>query len=144
QIQERNVFAGKALQFCAFLAPDQIPEQLVQAGVTLAEDENTQVESEIDEALGLLYRYSLVERAEQTICLHRLVQEVIQEILTFDERQQWMERALLVVNDVFPSGEHGTWPLCEFLLPHALTCAKWTELLKQEKPEGARLLGVTG
>jgi tetratricopeptide (TPR) repeat protein len=39
---------------------------------------------------------------------------------------------------------YGIWTLCEFLLPHALTCAKWTFVLRQKKPEGVRLLNVTG
>ncbi len=144
QLQERNALAGNALQFCAFLAPDQIPEQLVQVGIMMSEAENTQEELEMEEALGLLYRYSLVERTEQTLSLHRLVQEVTQDVLSEEERQQWMERAVLIVNAVFPSGEHGTWPLCEFLLPHARACTKWIEALKQKQPEGARLLSATG
>ncbi len=55
-----------------------------------------------------------------------------------------MEQAVLGVNAVFPSGEHGTWSLCEFLLPHALTCAKSIPVLRQQKLEGMRLLSVTG
>ena len=144
QIVVHSALAGRALQFCAFLAPDQIPEQLVRAGIADAETEETRDALEMDEALGLLHRYSLVERAEQTLSLHRLVQEVMQEVLSEEERQQWMKQAVLVVNAVFPSGEHGTWPLCEFLLPHALICARWVPVLKQKNLEGARLLGVTG
>jgi tetratricopeptide (TPR) repeat protein len=98
----------------------------------------------MDEAPGLLHRYSLVERIEQTLTLHRLVQEVIQDVLAEEERQKWMERAVLVVNAVFPSGAHGTWELCEFLLPHALICAQWISVLRQRKLEGGRLLSGTG
>jgi transcriptional regulator with XRE-family HTH domain len=87
QIQQRNILAGKALQFCSFLAPNQIPEPLVRAGVLLSENEETTNDLEMDEAVGLLHRYSLVERREQTLSLHRLVQEVIQEILSEEERQ---------------------------------------------------------
>ena len=119
QIQERNVLAGKMLQFCAFLAPDQIPEQLMGNATADAETGSTSGAFEMDEALGLLHRYSLIERRERTLSLHRLVQEVIQDVLPEEERQQWMGRAIQSVNDLFPSGEHGTWPLCELLLPHA-------------------------
>jgi len=144
QVQAQNALAGKALQFSAFLAPEQIPEQLVWAGITHAETESTRDALEMDEALGLLYRYSLIERTEQTLSLHRLVQEVLQEVLSEAERHYWMERAVLVVNAVFPSGKHGTWSLCEFLLPHALICAKWTIVLRQKKPEAVHLLRDIG
>ncbi|GHO76378.1 tetratricopeptide repeat protein [Ktedonobacter sp. SOSP1-85] len=137
-IQEQNALAGKALQFCAFLAPDQIPEPLVVAGITASEHPNNTLAT--DEALGLLYRYSLVEWAEQILSLHRLVQEVIQDVLAEEERQQWMGQAVHLVNAVFPSGEYGTWSECEFLLPHALMCAKWILILRHKKLEGARLL----
>src|SRR5215472_16835769 len=97
----------------------------------------------MDEALGLLYRYSLLERVDAMLSLHRLVQEVVQEMLRPEEQQEWMERAVLVVDAVFPSGEYGTWPLCELLLPHALMCERWTLLLELKRPEAARLLNDT-
>ncbi|GHO65594.1 tetratricopeptide repeat protein [Ktedonobacter sp. SOSP1-52] len=138
-IQEQNALAGKALQFCAFLAPDQIPVSLVVAGITASEQPSDTLAT--DEALGLIYRYSLVEWAEQILSLHRLVQEVIQEVLAEEERQQWMEQTVHLVNAIFPSGEYGTWAECEFLLPHALMCAKkWIPVLKHKKLEGAQLL----
>jgi tetratricopeptide (TPR) repeat protein/transcriptional regulator with XRE-family HTH domain len=144
QIQQRNILAGKVLQFCSFLAPNQIPESLVQAGVLLSENEGAVDDLEMDEAVGLLHRYSLIERAEQTLSLHRLVQEVMQEVLSKTERQQWMERALLVVNAAFPSGKHETWSQCEFLLPHALACIEWINTLRMKKREARRLLSATG
>ena len=144
QLQQRNMLAGKALQFCSFLAPDQIPEQLVQAGVPHFENEGAIDELTMDEALGLLHRYSLIERAEQTLSLHRLVQEVMQEVLSEEERYQWMERAVLIIDAVFPSGKHGTWSQCEFLLPHALACIQWINALRLKKREARRLLSVTG
>jgi tetratricopeptide (TPR) repeat protein/transcriptional regulator with XRE-family HTH domain len=144
QIKKRNMLAGKILQFCAFLASDQIPEQLVVDGITPEGTRDTRDALGMDEALGLLYRYSLIERAEQTLSLHRLVQEVMQEVLSGEEKHQWMKRAIRVVNASFPNGEHGTWPLCEFLLSHALMCVKWTLVLEQKEPDGIRLLDTTG
>ncbi len=144
QIQACNPLAGRVLQFCAFLAPDQIPEEFVWYGLTQVKDESQKNTFDMEGALGLLYRYSLIERTHQALSLHRLVQEVMQEILSEEERQQWMVRAVLVVNARFPSGEHDTWPLCEFLLPHALMCATWILVLRQKEAVGVRLLEVTG
>jgi len=139
QIQTCDPLAGQILQFCAFLAPEQIPEQLVWEGI-----DDTIDHLKREEALGLLHRYSLIERREALLSLHRLVQEVMQEVLAEEEREQWMHRAVLAVNAAFPDVDHETWPLCEFLLPHALLGTKWTLLLKQKRHEGARLLAETG
>ncbi len=144
QIQQHNVLAEKVLQFCSFLSPDNIPEPLVQRGVCLSENEGEVNKLEMDEAVGLLHRYSLVERTEHMLSLHRLVQEVMQEVLSEEARQQWMRRAIKMINVFFPSGEHGTWLQCESLLPHALICAKWVSVLDQKKSEDARLLGASG
>lgn len=65
------MLAGKMLQFCAFLAPDQIPEQLMGNVTADAETGSTSGAFEMDEALGLLHRYSLIERRERTFSLHR-------------------------------------------------------------------------
>ncbi len=143
-IQQRNKLAGTILQFCAFLAPDQIPETLVQQAMAHTETAAPPETIVIDEALGLLYRYSLIERANETLSLHRLVQDVICEVLSEEERQQWMERAVLEVNAVFPSAEYESWPLCEYLLPHALTCAEWIKSWRQMRLEGGRLCNNTG
>src|SRR5262249_11391926 len=51
QIQERSVLAAKALQFCAFLAPDQIPEQFAAAGIVLTGTDRTRDAFEVNEAL---------------------------------------------------------------------------------------------
>lgn len=143
-IQQRNALAGTILQFCAFLAPDQIPESLVCQAIAHVETTDPPETIVIDEALGLLYRYSLIERADQTLSLHRLVQDVIREVLSEEERQQWMERAVLEVDAIFPDGDYETWPQCEFLLPHALTCAEWIKGLRRMRLEGGRLCNNAG
>ncbi|GHO98815.1 tetratricopeptide repeat protein [Reticulibacter mediterranei] len=145
QLHERHELVAQALSFCAFLAPDQIPEQMVMdALLSLQKNDNPPDALALDEALGWLHRYSLIERRDQMVSLHRLVQEVIQEVLSEQERELWMQRAVQVVNAVFPSGEHGTWSLCEILLPHALLCAGWLRTMNQQTSQGARLLNNTG
>lgn len=144
-IQRRNVCAGRVLQFCAFLAPDQIPEVLVQAGIRTPEGESRQEEWEMSEALALLHRYSLIERTEQTFSLHRLVQEVIREMLSEEDRQQCLQRAIRATKTAFPENqEFANWSLCDRLLPHALQCIEWTEYEVIEAVDTADLLHVTG
>lgn len=144
QIQQRNMLAGKALQFCSFLAPDQIPEEFVLGRIIPSKGGSTIDALKIDEALGLLHRYSLVERREQTLSIHRLVQEVIQDVLSEEEWQQWAQWVVYVLAYVFPSGEYGTWERCEALLPHALQGTKWIATLKLSGPPEVHLLDVVG
>jgi len=135
-IQQRNALAGTILQFCAFLAPDQIPEMLIRQAMAHTKTADPPETIVIDEALGLLYRYSLIERADQALSLHRLVQDVIRALLSEEERQQWMERAVLEVNAIFPDGKYESWPQCESLLPHALTCVEWMKGLRGTRWRG--------
>ncbi|GHO90763.1 hypothetical protein KSF_008110 [Reticulibacter mediterranei] len=144
QLQAHDDLAGKALTFCSFLAPDQIPEQMVMDALLSLQSDRPPDALALDEALGWVHRYSLIERKDQMVSLHRLVQEVMQEVLSGEEREQWMQRAILAVNAVFPGGEHGSWTRCERLLAHALTSARWMDVLTQPPLEGARLLDKTG
>src|SRR5436309_4681885 len=63
-----------------------------------------------------------------------------------DEAKQMRERRGDRSNFQFSKWEHGTWSLCEVLLPHAFMCAKWATTLRQKNSAaaGARLLSVTG
>lgn len=98
QIQQRNLLAGEALQCCAFLAPHLIPEALIQAGITLSQGKEAVNDLLMSDALGLLHRYSLVERGENnTLTVHRLVQEVLQDIVSEEKREHWMERTVQAV-----------------------------------------------
>jgi hypothetical protein len=144
QIRTQNSLADQALQYCAFFAPDPIPDAFIQTCIELAEEGTALDALELDQALGLLHRYSLIERVQGFLSLHRLVQEVIREVLASDERQVWMERATFVVNANFPDGAYGTWDQYELLLPHALICAEWVKILRPQPLEAGRLLNAVG
>ena len=56
----------------------------------------------------------------------------------------WAERAVRVVDIVFPNVEFPTWALCERLLSHTQACAELISQSSFEFPEGARLLNKAG
>ncbi|HLG77519.1 MAG TPA: tetratricopeptide repeat protein, partial [Ktedonobacteraceae bacterium] len=144
-IKSKSLMASKALQCCAFVAPEQIPEPLVFAALKLAEPEKSSDALTMDEVLGWLHRYSLIERGNLLLSIHRLIQEVIRALLPEAERHQWMEWVVRAVNTHFPSGSYENWSECEQLLPHALVCERWIEQIWQRVPdEGARLLNKMG
>ena len=134
-------YAPHLLNFCAFLAPDDIPLELVQHGSEAycpalhdlfkkAEDE-AEAEEIYNEVLEPLTRYSLVARnlEARTFGLHRLVQAVTRDRLE-DKKREWQERAVRAVADAFPIPEVEQWSLCERLLPHAIAAS---EIIRGEK-----------
>ena len=98
----------------------------------------------MNETIGDLLTYSLVRRtSDHTLTVHRLVQAVLQDMLAEAERRSWAERAVLLVNAVFPHAEHEIWPQCERLLPQALTAIQVIERYQVIGKEAGRLLHET-
>ena len=134
------------LKFCAFLAPDDIPLDLVRCGskeycpalYTLFQQAEDEAEAEeiYNEVLEPLTRYSLVVKnlEARTFGLHRLVQAVTRDRLA-DKQREWQERAVRAVAAAFPVPEIENRRLCARLLPHALVVEKG---LRGEKSDNRR------
>jgi hypothetical protein len=130
--QQESPAAAELLNLCAFLAPDDIPIAALRKGKNRLPDllaETVADELRFDEAVAALRRYSLIERSEDGLFVHRLVQMVARDRLIDDERQVSAEAAVRVVDDSFPqqSDDVRTWSECERLLPHALAAAEFGE-----------------
>jgi tetratricopeptide (TPR) repeat protein len=98
-------------------------------------------------ALKELGDYSLVRQGgEDTVQIHRLVQEVTRARLpAAEERRVWLADCLGVV-DAFATGnphEPRTWAIWEPLRPHVLAVADWAEDVNLAEPTG-RLLSQLG
>jgi nucleoside phosphorylase/tetratricopeptide (TPR) repeat protein len=102
---------------CAFLAPDEIPRDLLSGEVA---DEAT-----LDEAVRTLRRYSLVDSGEGVISVHRLVQRSVRERMSRGEQDAQAGHAVQKVGARFPRdpSDVRTWPECRRLLDHALFTA---------------------
>jgi transcriptional regulator with XRE-family HTH domain len=111
QVLRVNPLAADLLRLCAFLDPDVIPQEVIRAyiqtsGVSLGtEDVDAQIR--VDEAIGLLLRFSMIQRSSkkqgQTLTIHRLVQATIQGAMDKDARHAWIEQTTQVVRRAFPS-----------------------------------------
>jgi len=148
-VQQRSNAAGELLCFCAYLAPDSIPEEILVAGESSLGPVLAPVAADafqLNQALEVLQAYSLIRRnsTEKTLSIHRLVQVVLQEGLEETERRTWAERAMLAVNAAFPEGEFANWERCERLVSHALVCADYIKKRKLISEEGAHLLNRVG
>ena len=141
--------ATSLLNLCAFLAPDDIPVELLNSVVEYLPESLASVASDplaFDDAVDPLRRYSLVEVTAGTISVHRLVQAVTRDRLDGDELKKWAEAAVRIVNKAFPfdSDDVETWPVCSRLLPHALTAAEHAEALDVASDSSGRLMNQTG
>jgi tetratricopeptide (TPR) repeat protein len=127
QVEQRNPAAAELLRLCAFLDPDAIPEDLLQAGSSelgpilqpLVEDDFL-----FNAAIDVLRSFSLIRRLVERNCLalHRLVQVVIKDRLDTPTQQQWAEQVVRVVDAAFPNVAFETWEQCQRYLPQVFAC----------------------
>ncbi|MBF0286074.1 MAG: tetratricopeptide repeat protein [Magnetococcales bacterium] len=132
--------ALEILRFAAFLDPDAIPRDLpLRAG--LVADELA-----LFDALAALARYSLITLKEETISLHRLMQEAVRHGLSEEERKEWAGRAVRVMREVYNFGQNdlSTWEASGRLLPHAQAAADWGRQLEVEEEGASWLWNETG
>ena len=137
------------LNLFAFLAPDDIPIELLNSGVQFLPESLAAVAADalaFDDAVDPLRRYSLIEIIDETISVHRLVQAVTRDRLDGDDQKKWAEAAVHIVNEAFPfdSDNVKSWPVCSRLLPHALAAAGHSEAHDVVLDSTGRLLNQTG
>jgi tetratricopeptide (TPR) repeat protein/transcriptional regulator with XRE-family HTH domain len=134
RVAQQHPAALELLRFCAFLYPDAIPEELLLAGASHLGPVLGPVVADIsqfDGAHTTLRSFSLVQRHPEThtLSFHRLVQVILQEEMSEQEQAEWRQRAVRLLNEVFPSatyysGRKEIWEPGERLLPHVMTCAE--------------------
>ena len=141
--------AADLLRLCAFLHPDAVPEEIFNKGAAELGPNLSAIAADplkLDSAFAQILKYSLLRRDAdaKTLGIHRLVQAVIQDALTKEEKRQRAERAVRAVNGAFPSPEFPNWAQCERFVPQALACASLIEAYGLESEEAARLLNQAG
>src|SRR6266567_4431093 len=149
EVEKQSKAAAQLMNLCAFLAPDDIPRDMLQGGAKyLPKPLSAAVSDQFqwDEVVGALRRYSLTEASEDAVAVHRLVQTVARERLNDTEKKQWSEAAAKVVNEAFPfeSNDYRTWKQCARLLPHALIAAEYAEKAQIAQDSTGRLLNQIG
>ncbi|GAG11015.1 unnamed protein product, partial [marine sediment metagenome] len=105
QVHEASPAAVNLLNLCSFLAPDDIPRDLLREGTrNLPEPLADAIADPLafDKAVATLRRYSLVEVTSDGLSVHRLVQAVNRDRLAEGARKSWAEAAVRLVNDAFP------------------------------------------
>ncbi len=149
-IEQRSALAADLLRVCSLLHPDAIPEELFLQGAVHLGPALVAIETDplaFNNALAVIQSYSLLRRSsrEQTLSMHRVVQAVLADAMTNQERDQWTDHAIAALNALLPEVRHqgwGQWGQCGRLLPHVLTVAAATAT-QQHNLELASLLTKT-
>ena len=150
-VRKESPAALDLLNLCAFLAPDNIPLDIIRDGAKFLPDslaDTAKDQMAFHNAIGALLRYSLIkkDKDKDTISVHQLVQAVIRDRLAEDEHKKWAAAAVEIVNKAYPqeSDDVRTWTDCARLLPHAQTTTAYTEKYGVAAEATARLLNQCG
>lgn len=129
EVEKVSKASGDMLRACAFLAPDNIPTELVIQGrselgsaLQLALENVEADELVIVEVLKPLRRFSLIQRDSdtQSFSVHRLIQEAVKDRMNEETGTLWGERVVQALASTFPAGslELADWSLCNRLFAH--------------------------
>ncbi len=148
EIGQESSGGGALMNLCAFLAPDDIQLKVLREGAELLPPPLAATvadELEFDDAVGALRRYSMIEIENNSLSFHRLAQAVARDKLAADEKKQWAEAAVKLIDRAFPfaSIDVRAWPECSRLLSHSVASTGYAEQQQVALEETARLLNQT-
>jgi tetratricopeptide (TPR) repeat protein len=146
-VKEKSLAAAELLQFCAYLAPDAIDEEIIIQGASFLGPVLSPVAADLfllNQAIEVLRAYSLVRRDSKasTLSIHRLVQAVLHDDIAPETATQWKQRAVSAISTSLPKIEQ--WNTWEARLPHALICVDWIKQEQMTSPSAVHLLKLTG
>jgi tetratricopeptide (TPR) repeat protein len=145
KLKTLNPTAIELLEFCAFLHPDAIPEEMITDGAAALPALLSSAATdplEFDRAIEDLLKFSLIQRkSDQNILIvHRLVQAVVRDGMSEERQRAYVEQVARVMNTVFPWPHFPTWAQCQRYLLQAQTVAKLIEQRNVRFAEAAQLL----
>ncbi len=148
KIKELNPASVELLYLYAFLHPDSIPKTILRKDIpdlsfqlqTIANDPFL-----LNETIGLLSRYSLIRsipRSSGIVCfrMHRLVQDVLKDLIEEEGKRQWAKQTIRVVNSTLSSLYFAEWSSYHQYVSHAQVCVTLIEDWEIVSKEAAQLL----
>ncbi|GAA2986593.1 Tetratricopeptide (TPR) repeat [Actinokineospora diospyrosa] len=125
RLRSEQAAAAQMLDICAALAPDPVPLWLFREHPEqLGEPLRSAARDELDftEVVGELIRSSLATRPDDSVQVHRLLQEAILRSFGADDRGHVVRAAieLLAAGDPDDPEDATHWPRYAAILPHAL------------------------
>ena len=136
-LQRRTPEALELLRCCAFFGPEPIPRNEFRRGAQPTGSPVADVISNpitMSRAVRELGRYALVTLDGNSVSVHRLIQALLRDELTEEERANYRHEAHLILANAAPADpdDATTWSRFEGLLPHVNS--ESTELPKSDEP----------
>jgi tetratricopeptide (TPR) repeat protein len=149
RLQAESPAAAELLTLCAFLAPDEVPLEILKDGLEhLPPALAAAVTPEALSALaGVLQTYAFAKvRGGSFITLHHFVQAAARDRLSEDERKNWAGMAVRLMEIAFPfrTNDPQTWEGSARLLQHALTATERSREFQVSGESAAEVLNHVG
>ncbi|NCR40005.1 MAG: tetratricopeptide repeat protein [Microcystis aeruginosa W13-11] len=138
QVAFRDEEAAELIRICAFLAPESIPKRIFTENPDIWEGSlatRLHKPSEFDELCQEATRYSLIqwESKRELLSIHVVVQQVIRDEISQEEKQSYIQKVILAVNAIFPKeieirfASREVLRSCDRLSSQARTVLAWTK-----------------
>jgi tetratricopeptide (TPR) repeat protein len=138
QVAFRDEEAAELIRICAFLAPESIPKRIFTENPDIWEGSlATRLHKPLgfDELRQEATRYSLIQwdSKKELLSIHAVVQQVIRDELSQEEKQSYIKKVILAVNAIFPKeieirfASQEILPSCDRLSSQARKVLSWTE-----------------
>jgi tetratricopeptide (TPR) repeat protein len=145
----REPAIGQLIYTTAFLAPDEIPEELFILGADEIGEPLTLALKKPEGLTGLLEeaeRFALIKRNpdEKTFDVHMVFQQLLKQVVESEKEKLRAERTVRALNRAFPASDYEYWPLCDRLLLHVMAVAGTIASYELTTEDGGVLLGRAG
>lgn len=126
-VRKNHSQAAELFRLLAFLNPDGVLVDFLQSGINAFPDDLRQVMSnqiELSKGLIELEKFSLLKwnRLMKTLVIHRLVQAVIRDEMSEEERMSVCDKIVDICDESFPKEwNNDTRPLCRLYFGQVLT-----------------------
>jgi len=128
-IQTQSIEATYLLNIIALLDPDNIPDTLFTEGGKAFENSGLFLafladKTKYNNASGTLVQFSLVDRRNGVMSMHRLLQKVVVRRMKLEEKLEIFDNTVRLVAKVFPATDTsslwGFWDDARLYLPHCV------------------------
>lgn len=121
------------LNIFAYLAPDNIPKDLIKSGKKFYHKSLQNVVDDsiiFNRAIKYLGRYSMIDVHIESYSIHKLVQAVVRDNLSNEDKKLWTKTAVNLMIYAMSKGANNprSWPIRDMMLPHALAAVEHSEV----------------
>ena len=126
RLRAESPAAAELLTLCAFLAPDEVPLEILKDGAEHLPPALAAAAADPEALAALaatLQTYALAKvRGGSFLTLHHFVQAAARDLLSDEDQKKWAETSMRLMDSAFPfqSTNLETWPTSARLLQHAL------------------------